>query len=133
LLTELLKQGQYQPVPVEDQVMAIFAATRGYLDGLDVDEVRRFERLLLKELHEHYPQIPQAILDTGDLSKETDKKLEQAIERFRGIYDRKKEAGELDAEDEEDEAGEAGEEAASQDKSEGADASAQGDDEKSEG
>src|SRR5437879_9117603 len=50
-LTELLKQPQFSPVPIEEQVVSIFAGTRGYLDRIDVGNIGRFESSMLRELH----------------------------------------------------------------------------------
>src|SRR5690242_2256786 len=55
-LTELLKQGQYQPMPVEEQVVSIFAGVKGYLDQVSVDDVGRFESLMLGELRAKRPE-----------------------------------------------------------------------------
>src|SRR6476660_3473836 len=56
-LTELLKQGQYQPMPVEEQVVSIFAGVRGYLDRVDVADVTRFEQRMLAELRGKHPEL----------------------------------------------------------------------------
>src|SRR5689334_5648970 len=60
-LTELLKQPQYSPLPVEEQVVAIFSGTRGYLDKIEVSQVTRFEAALLAELRSRAPEILEAI------------------------------------------------------------------------
>jgi F-type H+-transporting ATPase subunit alpha len=74
-LTELLKQPQFQPVPVEEQVVAIFAGTRGYLDPIKVEDVGRFERLLLSDLRAKEPAILEAIREHKEIRKETEEKL----------------------------------------------------------
>src|SRR5206468_7936253 len=56
-LTELLKQPQFAPVPVEEQVVAIFAGTRGYLDRVDVADIGRFEQLMLVDLRGKNPEL----------------------------------------------------------------------------
>jgi len=81
-LTELLKQGQYSPLPVEEQVVAIFSGVRGHLDGLEVNAVGRFEQTLLEHLRTEHPDVLPTIRDTRELSDETDKKLTGVIEAF---------------------------------------------------
>src|SRR5512135_861598 len=81
-LVELLKQGQYVPMPVENQVVSIFVGTNGYLDGLPLEDVQRFE----KELHEmfelKYPAVLATIANEKDLSKETVEKLHTIVKDF---------------------------------------------------
>ena len=91
LLVELLKQGQYQPVAVEDQVISIFAATRGMMDGLPIADVSAFERQLLEEIHDAHPELVEEIRTTGALSDELDEKLTAACKSFREHFDREKE------------------------------------------
>ncbi|WP_337876421.1 F0F1 ATP synthase subunit alpha [Elioraea sp.] len=81
-LTELLKQPQFQPVPVEEQVVAIFAGTRGYLDPIKVEDVGRFERLMLSELRAKEPAILEAIRDQKEIRKETEEKLVAFLDAF---------------------------------------------------
>ena len=79
-LTELLKQGQYSPLPVEEQVVAIFAGVRGFLDGIEVANIGRFERTLLDEVRTKHADLLGTIRDEGELSDETDKKLTGIVE-----------------------------------------------------
>jgi F-type H+/Na+-transporting ATPase subunit alpha len=81
-LTEILKQGQFQPLPVEEQVVSIFAGVRGFLDGLNASDVTRFELALLDEVRAKGGDILDAIRESGDLSDETDKKLTAFLEGF---------------------------------------------------
>ncbi len=81
-LTELLKQPQYQPMPMEEQVCSIFAGVNGYLDGIPVSEVTRFEREFLDELRDKGRDILEAIRTSGDLDEATDKKLRAFLDRF---------------------------------------------------
>jgi F-type H+-transporting ATPase subunit alpha len=81
-LTELLKQPQYQPVPVEEQVASIFAGTRGYLDRIPVGRVGEFERRLLSELKSRAPEILAAIRDDREIKKETEAKLTAFLDDF---------------------------------------------------
>jgi len=81
-LTELLKQDQYVPMPVEEQVVSIFAGVRGYLDRIEVAQIGRFEQELLNEVREKKPEILAAIRDTGDLADDVDKQLSDHLEEF---------------------------------------------------
>ena len=81
-LTELLKQGQYQPLAVEEQVAIIFAGVRGYTDGIETDDVVRFEAALLKELRAKQEKILEAIRKDQAISDKTEQKLSEFIESF---------------------------------------------------
>ncbi|PWS38842.1 F0F1 ATP synthase subunit alpha [Falsiroseomonas bella] len=81
-LTELLKQPQYKPVPVEEQVAAIFAGTRGYLDRIPVNKVGEFERQMLSELKSNAPDILNAIRTDREIKKETEAKLTAFLDSF---------------------------------------------------
>jgi F-type H+-transporting ATPase subunit alpha len=81
-LTELLKQGQYAPMPVEDQVVSIYAGVNGYLDELPVRDVQRFEAEFLNELKANAADILTAIRETGVVSDETEGKLKAALDDF---------------------------------------------------
>jgi F-type H+-transporting ATPase subunit alpha len=81
-LTELLKQPQFAPVPVEDQVMAIFAGTRGYLDTFQVSDVGRFESSMLCEIRSKRPELPEAIRTSGEISPEVEKGLQEFLDGF---------------------------------------------------
>jgi F-type H+/Na+-transporting ATPase subunit alpha len=81
-LTELLKQGQYQPMPMEEQVCVIYAGVNGYLDPVKVADVNRFEQALLEELRAGGSEILAAIRESGQLAKETEEKLKALLDRF---------------------------------------------------
>ena len=81
-LTELLKQGQYAPLPVEEQVVSIFAGVRGYLDQVDVGDVTRFEQGLLSDIKANGPDILKKIRDEQELSEATDKELVSFVESY---------------------------------------------------
>src|SRR5579884_3975578 len=81
-LTELLKQDQYQPMPVEEQVAVIFAGVRGYLDQVDVNRVRDFEAAMLGELRAKRPEILAAIRDEREISGATETALTEFLEGF---------------------------------------------------
>jgi len=82
-MVELLKQLQYQPMPMEEQVVVIFAGVNGYVDSLPMEEVKNFEGGLLKCVREQYPQILHKIKDSGLLEEATEAELRQAIEDYK--------------------------------------------------
>ena len=82
-LVELLKQPQYSPLPVERQVVSVWAGTNGYLDDVPVDDIRRFEDEFLDTLGRQRSGIYDAIRETGELSDDTATALKDAIEEFR--------------------------------------------------
>jgi F-type H+/Na+-transporting ATPase subunit alpha len=85
---EILKQPQYQPMPVEKQVMVIYAVTNGFLDTLPVSEIRGWETGFLAYVSSEYPQIGSGIKSQKALTKEIEEDLKRAIESFnrsRGI------------------------------------------------
>lgn len=81
-LTELLKQNQYQPLPVEEQVVIIFAGVRGFLDGLALDKVTDFEKKLRAELNASGQEILEIIRSEKELSQTTEDKLKAFLEKF---------------------------------------------------
>ena len=81
-LTELLKQGQYQPMPFEDQVVSIFAGVNGFLDSIDATAVTRFEAALLSHVKSAHADVLADIRDKKDLSADTTAKLKDVIGGF---------------------------------------------------
>ncbi len=81
-LTELLKQDQYAPLPADEQVVAIFAGVRGYLDGIEVAQIGRFEQEFLGEVRASGTDILNAIRSTGELSEENENKLTALLDEF---------------------------------------------------
>jgi F-type H+-transporting ATPase subunit alpha len=84
-MTELLKQPQYQMMPVADQVIALFAGAQGYLDDVATDSVREFERKLLDFVHEQHPDLPRKIAQKGELDDDATAALKSAIEEFKRL------------------------------------------------
>lgn len=82
----MLKQGQYQPMPVEYEVIIIYAATRKFLIDVPVEDVLTFEKELFEFMDTKHPEIPETIRKTGDLSKETEEQLSQAITEFKSEF-----------------------------------------------
>ena len=85
-LVEVLKQPQYAGMPVENQVISIFAATNGYLDDIPVDQVRRFEAEMLRFVADQYPDVPVSITQTRALSEDMAGTLRQAITAFKAQF-----------------------------------------------
>jgi F-type H+-transporting ATPase subunit alpha len=81
-ITEILKQPQYQPQSVEDQVVVIFAATRGHLTDVPTPRLQEWAASFLKFLYAKYPAIPASIVDTKTLSDDTAKQLADVIGEF---------------------------------------------------
>ncbi len=92
-LVELLKQPQYSPFPVEQQVVSVWMGNEGYLDDVPVEDVRRFETEFLAELQRSNNGIYAAIRETGALSDDTVVALKDAVEKFRTGFE--KTGGEL--------------------------------------
>ncbi|MBP7331555.1 MAG: F0F1 ATP synthase subunit alpha [Firmicutes bacterium] len=84
-MVELLKQGQYVPMPVEEQVMSIYAATKGYLDDMPVEMVLPFEADFLKFMKANKPNVGETIRKTGQL-QDIEKELQAAIEEFKAEF-----------------------------------------------
>jgi len=85
-LVELLKQPQYQPLSLEQQVPAIFAGTGGFLDDIPVDKVRRFEAEFLAFLGEKYPDIQETVARDKALSDTTQASLRKALTEFKAAF-----------------------------------------------
>jgi F-type H+-transporting ATPase subunit alpha len=83
---EVLKQPQYAPMPVEHQVAIIYALTNGFLDGVDVPQVRAWERDFHIFLRTQHPEILQSVRDTKDLTADNEKALRAAIERYSELF-----------------------------------------------
>jgi F-type H+-transporting ATPase subunit alpha len=81
-LTELLKQPQYQPMPMAEEVAVLYAGVNGYLDTLKVSDVGRFEQGLLAELRSGGKEILDSIQSTGQLDSDTEKKLKGMLDKF---------------------------------------------------
>ncbi len=85
-LTELLKQSQYAPMPVEEQVAAIFIGVKGYLDGIPLNQVNAFERGALAELRDKHADILTAIRTDREIKPETDEKLRGALDEYKRAF-----------------------------------------------
>jgi len=82
-LTELLKQGQYSPLKVEEQVVTIFAGVKGFLDDIQNSKIKNFEDQLLKAIKSQSPDILKNIVSLGKLDESNEKKLKDFIDNFK--------------------------------------------------
>ena len=80
---EVLKQGQYQPMPFEQQAMVIFAVTNGFIDDVDVAKVREWEAGFHGYMKAQFPQVGEAIRKEKAISKETEAELRRGIEQYK--------------------------------------------------
>ena len=86
-LVELLKQPQYSPLPMEEQVVSIYAGVNGYLDAIDVNKISRFENDLMNLIKGSYKDLLKSIRDEQSLSDKTEEKLKKAIEEFMKTFE----------------------------------------------
>ncbi|MFN9435322.1 MAG: F0F1 ATP synthase subunit alpha [Planctomycetota bacterium] len=85
-MVELLKQSQYQPMDVAEQIVSLYAGTRGYLDDIPVSKVREFETGLLTFLRDRKPEVSQKIRDVADLTTEVEDMIKSTITAFKATF-----------------------------------------------
>jgi F-type H+-transporting ATPase subunit alpha len=85
-MVELLKQRQFNPMPVQNQVISIWTGSKGYLDKIPVEDVKKFESELLEEIELNHKEIPESIRTTGKLEKDIEAKLKSAVEAFAASF-----------------------------------------------
>ena len=85
-IREILKQDNYNPMPVENEVIIIYAATKKYLIDIEVEDILEFEKGLFEFMDTKYPEVPEAIRTEGEISEETENKLVKAIEEFKAEF-----------------------------------------------
>ena len=85
-LTEILKQGQFEPMPIEHQVAIIFAATQGFLDNIPAEQIKIFENKFHEYLKIEQKELLNEIKEKKELTEEIDKKLREAIEEFKKSF-----------------------------------------------
>jgi len=85
-LQEILKQPQYQPLSLENQVVEIFAGTRGFADIVPLDRMRQWETSLIRYMDTSHPEIGKSITDEKRITPETEEKLIQALEAFMSTW-----------------------------------------------
>ena len=86
-IREILKQPQYKPLPVEYQVSIIYAATKKYLLSVEVEDIIRYEKELFEFIATKYPEIPESIKTTKEISEETEETLQKALKEFAGKFE----------------------------------------------
>ena len=85
-IKEILKQPQYQPMPVQYQVMIIYAATKKYLLDIPVEDITRFEKEFFTFVDTKYPEIPENIAKDKEITSETEEVLIKAIQEFKADF-----------------------------------------------
>ncbi len=85
-MVELLKQPQYQPMDVIDQILSIHAGTRGFLDDLPLDQVRKFEEALLKHYRDEHPDVREELERTRTMTPELDNRLKEVVANFKKSF-----------------------------------------------
>ena len=88
ILMELLRQGQYQPMDVIDQIVSIYAATGGFMEDLPPEKVQAFEAGLLNYMRHHYPEVEEEIRRSGKLTEETGGMLDQGIRSWTAVWEK---------------------------------------------
>ena len=82
-LTELLKQNQYSPMTVAEQVISVFTGVKGFLDDVELTKIKKFENDIIEKIKTEKPEIIDAIQSSGKLEENTEKLLVQAIEDYK--------------------------------------------------
>jgi len=90
---EVLKQGQYQPMSVEQQVVIIYAVTNGFLDDVPVDQIREWERGFLEYVQAQWPQVGERLRKERELKKDLEEELKRAIAAFKELRGEGQKAG----------------------------------------
>jgi F-type H+-transporting ATPase subunit alpha len=83
---EILKQGQYAPLPVERQVVVIYAGTRGYVDQLQISEIAAYERGLGDFIEKKYPEVFETLRTKKALDDAAEATLKKALEEFASAF-----------------------------------------------
>jgi F-type H+-transporting ATPase subunit alpha len=91
-VVEILKQPQYRPMSVEDQIISIYAVTNGFLDDIPVDDAKRFEEEMLRYMETRHPDVGRHLADKGDLPDEIEAKLKEAVAEFKRGFQPSQEA-----------------------------------------
>jgi F-type H+-transporting ATPase subunit alpha len=86
-LQEILKQPQYEPMSLPDQVMIIFAGTNGYADHVPVARMKEYEEQFLRYMSAQYPEVGQAVARAGQITDETEERLRGALDVFNKSWD----------------------------------------------
>ncbi|EKD32956.1 MAG: hypothetical protein ACD_76C00107G0003 [uncultured bacterium] len=84
---EILKQKQYEPMPFYEQVLVIFALNNGYLDAIDIKEIKRWENEFVSFVRSSHPKLLESVKSEKDISEQTEKDLKKALEEFLSIFE----------------------------------------------
>ena len=87
-LVELLKQGQYEPLPVEKQILTVYAGTNGFVDHLPVDALKKYEMELFAFVEAKHADLFAEILTKRELSDELREKINKILEEFNATFDK---------------------------------------------
>ena len=82
-MTELLKQDQYSPMTVAEQVISVFTGVKGFLDDVDTSKIKKFEKDIIEKIKSEKPEIIEEIQSSGKLEENTEKFLIQIIEEYK--------------------------------------------------
>ncbi len=82
-LTELLKQDQYSPMTVAEQVISVFTGVKGYLDDVEIGKIKKFENDIIEKVKSDKPEIIESIQSSGKLEEDTEKLVAQIIEEYK--------------------------------------------------
>jgi F-type H+-transporting ATPase subunit alpha len=85
-MQEILKQPQYEPMPLEHQVLVLFAGTNGYADSVPIDAMRKWENDLIRHLSVSHPGLGRAILESREITPQIEEDLKQALENYRNTW-----------------------------------------------
>jgi F-type H+-transporting ATPase subunit alpha len=85
-MVEVLKQPQYRPYSVTDEVLAIFAGTQGLLDDLPVPQVARFEEAMIRHFQDAFPEVRDELAQKGEISDELAEKIKKVIAEFKAQW-----------------------------------------------
>jgi len=85
-LQEILKQPQYEPAPMDEQVIAIFAGTQGFANAVPVERMREWEQALTRYMETSHPEIGKHIVEQGRLTEENEGKLRDALKTFMSTW-----------------------------------------------
>jgi len=85
-LVEILKQDQYVPLPVESQIVIVYAAINGFVDGVETSQIRRYEEEMRSFLNRVHPEVYAIIHEKKELSDDVKSKLNAALTEFKGIF-----------------------------------------------
>ena len=85
-MTELLKQGQYSPMKVGEEVLVLYAGTHGYLDTVEVSDVLEYEKQLLAFARAERPEVLDTLNTVNELTQEVEEKVVSALEAFKTVF-----------------------------------------------